>query len=222
MEKKNTYFGGVLIKNGIKTNIALGNYLYSDIELNPPKQGLFKRVVIKDCDKDYTIPSTIDGHKVIGFTHFLNGWSHHGTYRANDNFMFIPLSFFNVSHDHKYNGAYLPDISVNGKWHLDFFKVTLVSNGIIRTLRYEIYGCNWNITHGKTNETIDAFNFSLLDEKARKIISGFAGELPYIHESGFNKKTVDILKGYHPCFIRDDFNGPFIIEFKERNLLNDY
>ena len=51
MQLKSTYFGGVLIKNGIRTNIALGNYLVSDAEMNQPK-GLFKKP-IKDSEKEY-------------------------------------------------------------------------------------------------------------------------------------------------------------------------
>ena len=217
MQLKSTYFGGVLIKNGIRTNIALGNYLVSDAEMNQPK-GLFKKP-IKDSEKEYNILNTISNCKVIGFTHFCKGWSHHGYYNLPDNFLFLPVDFLNIAGDNKYGGAFLPKVYSSKKWHLDFYKVEVVSNGIIRTLRYTIYGNRWVYQKGDDGKPIDASNLSLFDSNAKEVIASFAGQLEYIHESGSWKKNVlSVLKGYHPCFIRDDIDGPFVIEFQDRAL----
>lgn len=221
MEKKNKFCQGILTYRGIRKEIGLAQYLYSDIELNPPKS-IFKKMAIKDSEKNYKIPSTVSGCEIIGMHHSLNGWSHHGYYSIPDTMFFVPISFFNVTYDNKYGGSFLPNVLARGKWRLDFFKYTVVSNGIDRILRYQIKGGEWTYKNDSTGEMIEASDFSIDDAKAKRIISTFAGSGSISIKKYFgswSKETLSELSGWCPCFVREEIDGPFEIEFHDYRYL---
>ena len=104
MDNLDRFCKGYLIEGTQKTPISLQMSLTSDIEKNPPRN-IFKKMSIKDNDKDYNIPDAVEGFNVIGFEdQFARGWSHHGYYYIGNNVVFIPFSFLGISNDNKYEG----------------------------------------------------------------------------------------------------------------------
>ena len=211
MDNLDRFCKGYLIEGTQKTPISLQMSLTSDIEKNPPRN-IFKKMSIKDNDKDYHIPDAVDGFNVIGFEdQFARGWSHHGYYYIGNNVVFIPFSFLGISNDNKYEGKYIPKISAYGKWRIDFYKKVVISERP-RVVRYIVKGGNW--TYTSDSKTIQLYDFSLLDMKARECISVFAGVGYNINKfSTWTKEVLQELEGWRPCLVRNDKKS-FIIEYR--------
>ena len=69
---------------------------------------------------------------------------------------------------------------------------------------------------------IEASDFSIDDAKAKIIISTFAGSGSISIKKYFgswSKETLSELSGWCPCFVREEIDGPFEIEFHDYRYL---
>lgn len=222
MAEQSRYCRGTLIRGGTRTPIVLGRMLYSDVDRDPPKN-IFKRMKIKDSDRNYTIPDTVEGLPCIGFEdEWARGWSHHGYYSMSSSVCFIPFHFFGVEQDDKYNGEYIPSILTKGgyKWRLDFYKKTVIdTQSFKRMVRFDIKGGLWVHANLDGSERLETWGLSLsrFDSQFKKCIASLAGKGYNINRFHWTQETLDLLEGWRPCFVREDMDGPFSIEYNSND-----
>ena len=214
-QKKNYYCRATIIKDGVRKSGAFADLIYSDGELNPPK-GLFKRFGSNPDNDIYHLPDSVAGYPIIGFedqfAKVIGGRCYMGS-----NVMFIPFNFLSVTGSSQYASAYMPDIVAQGRWRVDFYKKTVLSNGLPRVVRFDIKGGHWTISNDGDG-AIDLSDFTLTDSKARECILRFAGLGYNINRFHWNKETVAALEGWRPCLVRDDYVGPFSIEYDDSHI----
>ena len=213
--KKNYYCQATIIKDGTRKTGLFADLIYSDAELNPPKS-LFKRFGSNPDSNIYHLPDEVAGYPLIGFedqfAKVIGGSCYLGR-----NFMFIPFNFLSVTGSSQYASAYMPDISASGQWRVDFYKKTVLENGITRRVRFDVKGEYWTIRNERDG-ALDLSNFSLMDSKARECILRFAGQGYNINRFCWSKETVAALEGWRPCLVRNDYVGPFSIEYTDSHI----
>ena len=225
MAEKSSYVRGTLTVGGRSTPIVLGKVLHADQEKNPPK-GLFKRV--KDEEKTYTVPDELEGRPCIGFEdQWARGWSHHNYYAMGKNVCFIPFHFFGVEDDTKYGGVYIPSVHTSGgyRWRLSFYKKTVGATGIGRRIvTFTVKSGRWIYKNASSGEDVECWGFTSLwtsDKGFQRCISALAGHGYNINRFHWSEETVSALEGWRPCFVREDIEGPFTVEYDDYSVIYD-
>ena len=198
-----SYKTGVLTLDGVRRDVKIATFLYSNDDINPPS--LLQRARnARDpfYRATYSIPESDGGLPVVALSRDVRIYSYIGNYVLPKSLLFIPISAFRPCIDKEKGTFKLPYIYDSGKWRVENYRVVRKQVGYSQKISYETMGGVW--VRQDTGKRLA--DFTLNGEEAAEIIKNEFYSIPHDADG----KELD--REWVSCFVRNDV-GKMLIEF---------